>query len=207
MFITWMMDSSPGQLTRGVRKFGCPVLRFKNACKHELKAREIDPNNWEDAACDRACSSCLTRKLRRGAIPAKTASSFMAAKTALSSSSSCFICVVCSRDCHSHIGNVVARPRIAKGAQALFLKTSPVSDPPFIYPLVTNRYSFRLSLTTITMMMMSIIIIVIIIIVIMTNDQKFEKKKTNTSEQIRKINSLISLKVQVEILITAKYQQ
>ena len=110
----------------------------------------------------------------------------MAAKTALSSSSSCFICVVCSRDCHSHIGNVLARPRIAKGAQALLLKTSPVSDPPFIYPLVTNRYSFRLSLTTITMMMTTIIIIVIII-VIMTNDQKFEKKnkhkRTNTKNQ------------------------
>ena len=105
----------------------------------------------------------------------------MAAKTALSSSSSCFICVVCSRDCHSHIGNVVARPRIAKGAQALLLKTSPVSDPPFIYPLVTNRYSFRLSLTTITMMMMTIIIIVIII-VIMTNDQKFEKKQTQANK-------------------------
>ena len=39
-----------------------------------------------------------------------------------------------------------------------------------------------------------------------TNDQKLEKI-TNTSEQIQNIKRLISLKVQVAILITAKYQQ
>ena len=53
-----------------------------------------------------------------------------------------------------------------------------------------------------TMMIMTIIIIMVMV----TNDQKLEKI-TNTSEQIRKIKRLISLKVQVAILITAKYQQ
>ena len=60
MFIGWMMDASQGSFIRtieertGVRKAGRPALRFMDACKRDLKACEIDPNNWEDAACDRA---------------------------------------------------------------------------------------------------------------------------------------------------------
>ena len=42
-----------GQLTTGVRKVGLPTLPFMNACKRDLKACEIDPNNWEVAASDR----------------------------------------------------------------------------------------------------------------------------------------------------------
>ena len=43
-----------GQLTTGVRKVGHPALRFMDASKRDLKACEIDPNNWEVAASDRA---------------------------------------------------------------------------------------------------------------------------------------------------------
>ena len=60
-------------------------------------------------------------------------------------------------------------------------------DPPFtsIWPLVTNSYSFCLSLTTITMMIMTIIIIMVMV----TNDQELEKK-TNTNEPIQKSKRL-----------------
>ena len=34
--------------------FRAPPVRFMDACKGDLKACEIDPNNWEDAASDRA---------------------------------------------------------------------------------------------------------------------------------------------------------
>ena len=43
-----------GQLITGVGKVGCAALRFMDACKPDLKAYEIDPNNWEDAASDLA---------------------------------------------------------------------------------------------------------------------------------------------------------
>ena len=36
------------QLITGVGKVGCAALRFKDAWKHDLKACDFDPNNWED---------------------------------------------------------------------------------------------------------------------------------------------------------------
>ena len=36
------------QLTTGVRKVKRPALQFMDTCKSDLKACEIDPNNWED---------------------------------------------------------------------------------------------------------------------------------------------------------------
>ena len=38
------------QLTTGVRKVRRPALQFMDACKCNLKACKIDPNNWEDPA-------------------------------------------------------------------------------------------------------------------------------------------------------------
>lgn len=38
-----------GQLGTGVRKVEPPALRFKDARRRDLKAWEIDPNNWEYA--------------------------------------------------------------------------------------------------------------------------------------------------------------
>ena len=43
------------QLTTGVRKVNSPALQFTDACKCNLKASEIDPNNWDDPASERAC--------------------------------------------------------------------------------------------------------------------------------------------------------
>ena len=40
------------QLTTGVRKVRHPALRFMDACKCDLKACKIHPNNWEDPASD-----------------------------------------------------------------------------------------------------------------------------------------------------------
>ena len=52
-----------GQSITGVGKVGCAALRFIDACKPDLKACEIDPNNWEDAAIDRAR---LRRTMKEG---------------------------------------------------------------------------------------------------------------------------------------------
>ena len=43
-----------GQMKIGVRKAGRPALRFMEANKRDLKTCEIDPNNWVDAARERA---------------------------------------------------------------------------------------------------------------------------------------------------------
>ena len=42
-----------GQLTSGARPVGCPALRFKDACKRDMKACDISPKGWEAVAEDR----------------------------------------------------------------------------------------------------------------------------------------------------------
>ena len=44
-----------GQLSTGTRRTGRPMLRFKDVCKRDLKAYNIDPDSWEAAADDRDC--------------------------------------------------------------------------------------------------------------------------------------------------------
>ena len=42
-----------GELETGSRRTGRPVLRYKDVCKRDMKAGNIDPANWEAAAEDR----------------------------------------------------------------------------------------------------------------------------------------------------------
>lgn len=42
-----------GELERGKRKTGRPLLRFKDACKRDMKAFDIAPDDWEKLASDR----------------------------------------------------------------------------------------------------------------------------------------------------------
>ncbi len=43
-----------GELTTGSRPAGRPLLRYKDVCKRDMKAGNIDPASWEDAASDRS---------------------------------------------------------------------------------------------------------------------------------------------------------
>ena len=36
-----------GELARGTRKTGCPLLRFKDVCKRDMKSVAIDIESWE----------------------------------------------------------------------------------------------------------------------------------------------------------------
>ena len=96
-----------GQLSTGVRKVGRPALRFMDACKRDLKACEIDPNNWEVARSNRAR---WRRTVKDGIEKAdvkrnpKTEEKRARRKNSSTLPSSNFICAVCSRDCHSRIG-------------------------------------------------------------------------------------------------------
>ena len=85
-----------GQLTTGVSKVG-----------RDLKACEIDPNNWEVAVSDRAR---WRRTVKEGIEKAdvkrhqKAEGKRARRKNSSTLPSSNFICAMCSRDCHSRIG-------------------------------------------------------------------------------------------------------
>ena len=51
-----------GELVVGKRPRGRPQLRYKDVCKRDLKALEIDPESWEDIAADRSSWRCLLHK-------------------------------------------------------------------------------------------------------------------------------------------------
>ena len=46
-------DLPYGELISGSRAQARPNLRFKDACKRDMKVLELDPNNWEQMAADR----------------------------------------------------------------------------------------------------------------------------------------------------------
>ena len=48
-------DIMYGQLAKGSRPVGNPVLRFKDVCKRDMKACDISPADWEVVAEDHDC--------------------------------------------------------------------------------------------------------------------------------------------------------
>ena len=56
-----------GELASGKRSVGRPQLRYKDVCKRDLKALDIDTNRWEDTSVDRCrWRSTLQRQLKAG---------------------------------------------------------------------------------------------------------------------------------------------
>ncbi|XP_047485900.1 uncharacterized protein LOC125036983 [Penaeus chinensis] len=56
-----------GELTTGKRSIGRPQLRFKDMCKRDMKALDINTDTWEDLASDRSSwRSTLHEKLQAG---------------------------------------------------------------------------------------------------------------------------------------------
>ena len=104
-----------GELASGKRPLGRPHLRFKDACKRDMKALDIDPEHWESIAADRDRWRCLLHdQLREGENKMHNAAidkrkRRKAAPTTPSASN--HICPNCSRDCHSRIGLVSHRRR------------------------------------------------------------------------------------------------
>lgn len=96
-----------GELASGRRPTG-KQLRFKNACKCDLKQMNIDINTWEAAAADRSAWRC---KVRKGLQQFQDELKRQAEENRLQRSSrplsdtpaSVFICARRSRDCHSRV--------------------------------------------------------------------------------------------------------
>ncbi|KAK3864573.1 hypothetical protein Pcinc_029756 [Petrolisthes cinctipes] len=56
-----------GELATGQRSIGRLQLRYKNVCKRDMKALDINTNSWEDLAADRTSwRSTLHRQLLIG---------------------------------------------------------------------------------------------------------------------------------------------
>ena len=47
-------DPFYGELVKGTRRTGCPLLRFKGVCKKDMKSAAIDTENWELMVKDRS---------------------------------------------------------------------------------------------------------------------------------------------------------
>ena len=95
-----------GELASGSRAQGRPHLRFKDACKRDMKALELDPNNWEQVAAD---GNKWRKELHQGlqtgeqeAIDKRT--SHKIRQTTRPIKPSTFKCTPCDRDCHSRVG-------------------------------------------------------------------------------------------------------
>ena len=101
-------DMLYGELCQGSRRRGRPLLRYKDACKRDLQAANISPDDWEDLAVDRL-------KWRSGIyqgiqISEESRSRKRTAKREKRKAyqpplpTSVYICQNCHKDCHSRIG-------------------------------------------------------------------------------------------------------
>ena len=101
-----------GELREGVRGTGRPLLRYKDVCKRDLKALDINESSWETSAADRdEWRRTLKHKLPEGerdwiaGVAAKRARRREAANAdAHPAPPSAFICPRCGRDCKARIG-------------------------------------------------------------------------------------------------------
>ena len=97
-----------GELASGKRSIGRPQLRYKDVCKRDMKALDINTKNWEEVAADRSkWRSVLHKQLKSGEEKILTTANEKRAKrkarTAAATPTS-HTCSKCGRDCHSRIG-------------------------------------------------------------------------------------------------------
>ena len=101
-----------GELEEGGRDKGRPLLRYKDVCKRDLKALDIDLSSWETIAADRdAWRLTLKRQLPKGESKWKNKVAekrFKRKEKAIASKQphlpTSFICLNCGRDCKARIG-------------------------------------------------------------------------------------------------------
>ena len=96
-----------GELTLGSRPTGRPKLRFKDVCKRDLKALNVDVNTWEATASER---SAWRQTVREGIsnyeeiLAQQSEAKRQRRKALVNRPATDFICPTCQRDCHSRIG-------------------------------------------------------------------------------------------------------
>ena len=97
-----------GELTSGQRSTGHPQLRYKDACKRDMKALYININSWEDLTTDcTSWSSMLHKQLQTSKKKLTVAAAEKQAhkkEMAVNRPESMPRCNLCNWDCHSHIG-------------------------------------------------------------------------------------------------------
>ena len=98
-----------GELALGRRTTGRPHLRFKDVCVRYVNALDIDIMSCESLAADRTqWRSALKQHLKTGEDKLVTATADKRARRKEGSSSirpeSTHRCVICDKDCLSHIG-------------------------------------------------------------------------------------------------------
>ena len=97
-----------GELTSGQRSTGHPQLRYKDACKRDMKALDININSWEDLAADHTSwRSTLHKQLQSGEKKLTVVAAEKRAhkkETAANRPESMHRWDLCDQDCHSHIG-------------------------------------------------------------------------------------------------------
>ena len=98
-----------GELWEGSRPAGRPRLRYRDSCRRDMKAAEINHNTWEDLAEDR---QAWKASVSRGVSRAETTRSDQLLKkraerkerASSERAPTLFRCSNCSRDCHSRVG-------------------------------------------------------------------------------------------------------
>ena len=98
-----------GELASGKRSVGRPQLRYKDVCKRDLKALDINIQCWEDMAADRnSWRSTLQRQLKAGEEQIQTLAEEKRAKrkarTSEADPATIHTCVRCGKVCLSRIG-------------------------------------------------------------------------------------------------------
>ena len=102
-----------GELAEGKRAIGRPMLRFRDVCKRDMMALDIDVSTWEELAEDRAgWRRELQLGLGRGEEKLKQAAADKRRKrkekeqmgNVQLQGPSQHVCSLCGRDCHSRIG-------------------------------------------------------------------------------------------------------
>ena len=98
-----------GELASGKRSVGRPSLRFKDVCKRDLRAADIDISQWEAHAADRdnwrltvKHGTKRNEERRRTQMEEKRAR--RKERQQHPQADSIFVCSKCQKDCHARIG-------------------------------------------------------------------------------------------------------
>ena len=112
-----------GELASGQRSIGRPQLRYKDACKRDMKALNINTNTWEDLAANRTSwRSTLHKQLQIGEEKLTAAAIEKRARrkeATVNRPEPIHTCDLCDKVCHSRIGLYSHKRRCSSRADSL----------------------------------------------------------------------------------------